>query len=146
MIKFAQLGYRKFAHTLVGYHVPVRSDKLTLPECKDIADYIERCTDPLLKSLFRQQLAEEMGLQQERPALPEQRLIAVDVRARELGIPQSKINKAKTKGYWSLGSCVARDGAFKSQGKIPLGSFMVHQYFITDDLDNFIQEYFEVVD
>lgn len=142
--KLLKAGVRLFLQTVAGYKYEPKKQlpEYTAKENVETAEAIERLSDPLIKSLLRQQLAEELGQKQLPMMVDTQRLVAVDVRARELGVPQSKINQAKQQGYWSLGSVVARDGRFESQGKVPLGSYMVHQYLITPELDKFIMDYF----
>lgn len=142
--KLLKAGVRLFLQNVAGYKYEPKKQlpEYTAKENVETAEAIERLSDPLIKSLLRQQLAEELGQKQLPMMVDTQRLVAVDVRARELGVPQSKINQAKQQGYWSLGSVVARDGRFESQGKVPLGSYMVHQYLITPELDKFIMDYF----
>jgi len=143
--KLLQAGVRKYLHFLAGYEE--KQPELPQHDARyhtETAMLIQDISDPGLKSLLRQQLAEELGQKQLMPG-DTPRLISVDVRAKELGVSQAKINESKKKGYWSLGSVMSRNPIFPSKGKAPLGSFMVHQYEQTLMLDDFILEYFNTI-
>jgi len=121
--------------------VELKPPQRQLPNQRSILDYIEAATylnihhDPLLKSLFSQRLAEELGANL--PALPaaETQVIAT-VRANQLGYSSRDIGNGS-----QLGRFLISNGC-EPTGKTQHGKYQVNCYLLTEELDNTIHRYF----
>jgi hypothetical protein len=118
---------------------PVAPDQKQLPAVT-IHQYMEEArawgldTDPLIKSLITQRLAEELGSK----ALPAANIpvqVILTVRAHELGYPQSRIGSGV-----QLGSFVSK--MLSPIGKTQHGRYPVNVYELTPELDEVIHAYF----
>ena len=106
---------------------------------RDLLDYLNAAKsigidqDPILKSLFSQRMAEQLGGGHEPVHVP----CILTVRAIELGISQSEIGNGS-----QLGKFIVARG-FKSSGKSQHGKYQVNCYDRTSDLDAAILNFFD---
>ena len=112
-----------------------------LPPAMSLKDYMEvsaafdLLNDPMLRSLFQQRVAEELGGKTIAPNAD--RIVLVSVRATELGICQKLLGNGS-----QLGKYIVAKG-FVSLGKVPHGKYESNSYKLTTELDAAILDYFQ---
>lgn len=106
---------------------------------RDLVDYVNAAKsigidqDPILKSLFSQRMAEQLG--GDRSDIPQP--IVLTVRAQQLGISQADIGTGA-----KLGKYIVKSG-FLPQGKSQHGKYEVNVYAASPELDDAILEFFD---
>ena len=111
-----------------------------LPPVRDVLDYLEAAKsigidqDPILKSLFSQRIAEQLG---STATEPKETIIILTVRAAELGICQKLIGTGS-----QLGKYIKAIG-LEPLGKSQHGKYPVNTYKLTPELDAAILDYFQ---
>lgn len=106
---------------------------------RDLVDYVNAARsigidqDPILKSLFSQRMAEQLG--GDRSDIPQP--IVLTVRAQQLGISQDNIGTGA-----KLGKYIVKSG-FLPQGKSQHGKYEVNVYAASSELDEAILEFFD---
>lgn len=121
--------------SIVQPATPVRQ----LAPQRDLLDYLNAAKsigidqDPILKSLFSQRMAEQIGGSHDVTVLP----CVLTVRAIELGISQSEIGSGS-----QLGKFIVARG-FKPSGKSQHGKYEVNCYDRTPELDDAILNFFD---
>ena len=112
-----------------------------LPPAMSLKDYMEvsaafdLLNDPMLRSLFQQRVAEELGGKTIAPNAD--RIVLVSVRATELGICQKLLGNGS-----QLGKYIVAKG-FEPLGKSQHGKYPVNTYKLTTELDAAILDYFQ---
>lgn len=105
---------------------------------RDLLDYLEAAKsigidqDPLLKSLFSQRMAEQLG----GAALPATQQVIATVRAQELGYSQKEIGNGS-----QLGKFLVKQGC-QPTGKTQHGRYPVNVFDLDSNLDRAIHLYF----
>ena len=112
-----------------------------LPPAMSLKDYMEvsaafgLLNDPMLKPLFQQRLAEELGGKTIAPNAD--RIVIATVRATELGICQKLIGTGSQLGKYLVAL------GLPNEGKVPHGRYMSNAYKLTTELDAAILDYFQ---